>query len=259
MTLIDSHCHLQDPQFDLDRLEVLERALEELAWLVVVGDDLETSRQAVAITRDRMFATVGIHPYYADSVDADQLDELRALAEHKQVVAIGEIGLDYHRKTASITSQRRAFRMQLEAAAELGLPVVVHNRDAHDDVAAVLDECGAQSAGGVMHCFDGDAVFVERCLGWGFYISFAGNLTYPNAHALREAAQAVPMDRLFVETDCPYLAPQPVRGKRCEPQFVRYTAEALAALKGVTTEVLAAHATSNAARLFRVGVPVEEA
>lgn len=253
MPLVDSHCHLQDSAFDPDRAEVLSRALETLDWLVVIGDDLPTSRAAVDLTQPRVYASVGIHPYHADAVDAQTLKALRTLAQSPYVVAIGEIGLDYFKHNDTPRDvQQTAFEQQLELAASLELPVVIHNRDSDEDLSAILEARHARLAGGVMHCFAGSTAFVERVLSWGFYISFAGNATFPKAEELRIAAQAVPLDRLLVETDAPYLAPQPVRGKRCEPAFVRHTAEALAKVLGVDFETLSAATAENAARLFRI-------
>lgn len=249
--LFDTHCHLQDAAFDEDRDDTLARALEGLEGVVIVGDDVETSRRAVGLTRGRVYAAVGIHPYHADAVTPEALDELRALAANPAVVAIGETGIDYSRySTVPGEVQERAFRAQLELAGECGLPVVVHNRDAHDHVARVLDEMHAVPRGGIMHCFAGGAAFSERCVGWGFHVSFAGNVTYPKAHDLREAARAVPAGQLLVETDAPYLAPQPRRGKRNEPAHVRFTAACIAEERGMTLDDLAAQTTANARRLF---------
>jgi TatD DNase family protein len=249
--LFDTHCHLQDAAFDGDRDDTLARALEALEGIVVVGDDLETSRRAVDLTRPRVYAAVGIHPYHADAVTPEALNRLRALAANPAVVAIGEAGMDYSRYSSVPGDvQERAFRAQLELAGECGLPVVVHNRDAHDDVSRVLDEMHGVPRGGIMHCFAGGAAFAERCVGWGFHVSFAGNVTYPKAHDLREAARAVPADRLLVETDAPYLAPQPRRGKRNEPAHVRFTAECIAGERGLPLDDLAAQTTRNARRLF---------
>ncbi len=253
MPLVDSHCHLQDSAFEPDRAEVLSRALETLDWLLVIGDDLPTSRAAVDLTQPCVYASVGIHPYHADAVDAQALEELRTLAQSPYVVAIGEIGLDYFKHNDTPRDiQQTSFEQQLDLAASLELPVVIHNRDSDEDLSAILEAHHARLAGGVMHCFAGSTAFVERVLTWGFYISFAGNATFPKAEELRIAAQAVPLDRLLVETDAPYLAPQPVRGKRCEPAFVRHTAEALAKVLGVNFETLSAATAENAARLFRV-------
>lgn len=252
MGLVDTHCHLQDAAFDNDREEVLARALTELEWLVVIGDSIESSRLGSKLCRRGVYAAAGVHPYHAESVDTAALAALRELAELDRVVAIGEIGLDYHHAKNDYRVQRKAFEAQLALAAELQLPVVIHNRDAHDDLGAILSTYAANLCGGIMHCFAGGLDFVERSLEWGFYISFAGNATFPKAQALRDAAKAIPLDRLLVETDSPYLAPQPRRGKRCEPAFVRFTAETLAQVKGIDFDTFAAQTTANASRLYRI-------
>ncbi len=250
--LVDTHCHLQDAKFDGDRGQVLARSLEKLAWLVVVGDDLESSRAACDMVRERVFATVGYHPYSAKDFDDAALQSLRALAGRPGVRAIGEIGLDYYNVFSPKPEQHTAFERQLELARELGLPVVVHNRDADEDAYAILRNHIGNLAGCVMHCFGSDAAFAKRCVELGCFVSFAGNLTFPKADRLRGAAQAVPIDRLLVETDAPYLAPQAQRGKRCEPHFVTHTAELLARLKGLSSEALAEETTANAARLYAI-------
>lgn len=256
MPLVDSHCHLQDAKFDPDRDDVIGRARESLDWLVVIGDDLATSEAAVGLIQPRIHATVGVHPYHAAAVDAGLIEQLRDLARRPGVVAIGEIGLDYykHNQTPRDT-QRAGFVAQLELAAELDLPVVIHNRDADADLSVILDEYAPKIPGGVLHCFAGGEDMIRRAHDWGFYISFAGNVTYPKAEALRQAARTVHADRLLVETDSPYLAPQAVRGRRCEPAYVRYTAERLAEVRGVGVEQLCAETAANAARLFRVNAP----
>ncbi len=254
--LVDTHCHLQDSKFDEDRAEVIKRALDALDWIVVIGDDLETSRAAVELTGDRVFASVGVHPYHATVLDDGACQVLHDLAARPGVVSIGEIGLDYYNEFSPRPAQREAFPRQLAMACELGLPVVVHNREADDDTYAILSEHRASLAGCIMHCFGSDAAFAERCVALGCHISFAGNVTFPKAEALREAAAAVPLDRLLVETDSPYLAPPPKRGKRCEPAFVQYTAQVLADVKGVSPEELAAATTENAHRVYRVPQPV---
>ena len=252
--IVDSHCHLQDKKFDDDREAVLARALDALTWLVVIGDDLPTSEGALALTQERVYAAIGIHPYYAATADAAAMKRLRGMAANKHVVALGEMGLDYYKYNETPRDvQRAGFERQLTLAIELDLPIVIHNRDADDDLAAILDEHHASLSGGVMHCFGSDAAFAERCLAWdNFYISFAGNVTFPKAQPLRDAAAVVPLERLLVETDAPYLAPQPVRGKRCEPAHVAYTAAALADVKGVSVEQMNQATAENAARLFRV-------
>lgn len=252
--LVDTHCHLQDDAFDADRAEVIARSLEALEWMVVIGDDLEASRRAVALTGPRVFAAAGFHPYHAAAVDGAAIDELRALAQAPGVRAIGEIGLDYHNVYAPPDAQHAALRAQLDLAVELELPVVIHNRDSHADMIAVLDEYHRRLTGGIMHCFDGDAGFVGKCAGWGFHVSFAGNVTYPKAANLREAARAVPLDRLLVETDSPYLSPVPMRGRRCEPAYVQHTAAALAREIGAPLDEFTAQTTENAARLYGVSI-----
>lgn len=251
MGLVDTHCHLQDPKFDEDRSEVLGRALAVLDWLIVIGDCLTSSLAAVEVTGERVYAAVGVHPYHPEEIDNAGIVALRELAERSGVVAIGEIGLDYYRHNeAPPEVQQHAFREQLTLACELGMPVVIHNRDAHDDVLDILGDYRRDLKGVVMHCFSGDSEFARKCVDRGYYVSFAGNVTYPKAAQLREAAAIVPMDRLLVETDCPYLAPQPLRGKRCEPAYVVHTAHMLADLRGTSPEELARGTTENATRLF---------
>lgn len=254
MPLVDSHCHLQDQKFDDDRQDVIQRALEVLDWLVVIGDDLPTSERAVSLIQPGIHATVGCHPYWSADLDDATLEQFRRFAHLDGVVGIGEIGLDYFKYNETPRDvQDAAFRRQLSLAVELKLPVVIHNRDSTEDLCAVLDEFADRLVGGVIHCFAGSIDFVERALGWGFHISFAGNVTFPKAEELRIAARAVPLDRLLVETDAPYLAPQPVRGKRCEPAHVAHTADFLADLLGQERDSLRTQTAENAARLF--GIP----
>ena len=252
MPLVDTHAHLQHEQFDEDRSVVLERALAELDGLVVIGDDLKTSQEGLALVRDKVRAAVGIHPHNAAAVTPETLAAIRELVARPGVAAVGEIGLDYHYDFAERSVQREALRLQLEMAIECSLPVVIHCREAESDLTSILGPYCSELVGGVMHCFGGNAAFAERCLSWGFHISFAGNVTFPKANELRDVARIVPLDRLLVETDSPYLAPQPVRGRRCEPTHVRYTAVRLAAEKNIAVERLALQTTENARRLFRL-------
>lgn len=253
--LLDSHCHLQVGAFDDDRQDVLERSLRELDAVIVIGDDAASSEAAAHMaaapaTAGRVFAAAGVHPHKAASATAETLQTVRKLLNRPGVVALGEIGLDYHYNFSPAAAQLEVLRAQLDLAIELAVPVVIHCREAETGLAEVIEPVAGALSGGVMHCFGGDAEFARRCLEWGFYISFAGNLTFPKAGKLREAAAAVPLDRLLVETDSPYLAPQPVRGKRCEPLHVVHTARVLADLKGVELERLAEVTTQNARRLF---------
>lgn len=255
MPLVDSHCHIQDSKFNDDRSEVIARSLEALDWMVVIGDDLPTSRQALDITGDRVYASVGVHPYYAATLDDEAYAELREMALSDQVVAIGEMGLDYFKYNDTPKDvQKTAFRRQLEMAVELDLPVVIHNRDSTDDLCIILDEYAPRLCGGVIHCFAGSPEFVTHALSWGFYISFAGNVTFPKAEELRTAAQEVPLDRLLVETDAPYLAPQAVRGKRCEPAHTRHTAEFLAEFLEIPYEELSRVTAENAGCLYNISI-----
>ncbi len=250
MGLVDTHCHLQDAKFDADRGAVLARALDLLEWIVVVSDDLPASRAAVALAQPGVYAAAGIHPYHASTADADALDELRAILQAPQAIALGEIGLDYYNEYAPRTAQAAAFQKQLALAADAALPVIIHNRDADDDTYALLKEHAGALPGGIMHCFGSDAAFAERCVDLGFYISFAGNVAFPKAESLREVAASVPLERLLAETDAPYLAPPPKRGKRCEPCFVQYTAQVLAGCKGVSIEEFTEASTRNARAVY---------
>jgi TatD DNase family protein len=193
-----------------------------------------------------------MHPYNASDVDEDAIAQLRALAGHPHVKAIGEIGLDYFNEFSPRADQRRAFPRQLELAIELDLPVVIHDRQADADTLAILDEYRARLTGCVIHCFGSDAVFAAACAERDFYVSFAGNVTFPKAQALRDAAAVVPLERLLIETDAPYLAPQPKRGQRCEPIFVEHTVMTLSDVKCVDLETLVSSTTANARRFFGI-------
>lgn len=236
MELIDSHVHLQAGAFDADRAEVLERARAEgVAWLINVGYDLESSAASVALAEryPSLFATAGIQPHYALTTGAGELAQLRSLLDAPKVVALGEIGLDYYHDRAPRPAQRELFEIQLRIASERELPVVIHSREAHADTVAVLSQA-AHRKPVIMHSFSGDWAHAEACLAFGAYLSFSGPLTFPRAVELHDVARRAPLDRLLVETDCPYLSPHPFRGKRNEPARVRLVAERLAALRGMT-------------------------
>jgi TatD DNase family protein len=252
MPAVDAHCHLQEERFDADRETVIAQSLEKLAWIVIVGDTVENSRSAAALSRDRVFATAGLHPHHAKDFDEAASAAIRELAAHPAVRAVGETGLDYHYDFSPRPQQRRAFEAQLRLAAELKLPVVIHNRESDADCLEILRPHAPDLAGIVIHCFGSDAAFAEKCLDLGAYISFAGNVTFPKAAPLREAAAAVPLSRIMAETDAPYLAPQPCRGKRCEPVFVEYTIQRLAEIKGVSFEAMCAATARNAAAFYRL-------
>ncbi|MBI2423505.1 MAG: TatD family hydrolase [Candidatus Hydrogenedentes bacterium] len=252
MRLVDTHCHLQSERYSEDREAVLEESLNRLEWLVIIGDDLPSSEAALALVRHRVYAVVGVHPYYAAAFDAAQEEALAALAARPGVVAIGEMGLDYFNEYSPRAAQQTAFRRQLEMACALGLPVAIHNRDADADTYPILKEFSTSLKGCIMHCFGSTAADAERYVELGFHISFAGNVTFPKAEALRDAARVTPLDRLLVETDAPFLAPIPFRGKRCEPHHVAHTAACLAELKGVTLEAFTAQTTANAAAVYGI-------
>jgi TatD DNase family protein len=241
------------PQFDRDRDAVVLRAREAgLVAVVNIGTSLASSRASVALAEryDFVYATVGIHPHDADTADQDALEELRTLAHHPKVVAIGEIGLDYYRDYSPRPAQRRAFRDQLALASALGLPVVVHSRDAHDEVLATLRDWEGT---GVLHTYAAGPEHLDDVMTMGFFVGISGPVTFSKAKRLREVAKTVPLGRLLVETDCPYLTPEPHRGKRNEPAYVKYVAEAVAQARGATLEQIASTTTENTRRLF--GLP----
>ncbi|MBE9507189.1 MAG: TatD family hydrolase [Chloroflexi bacterium] len=255
--LIDSHAHLDFQQFDADREAVIERAREAgLVAIVNIGTDLASSRAAVALAEkyDFIYAAVGVHPHDAKTVTPVVLEELRALVRHPKVLAIGEIGLDYYRDLSPRPVQRRAFADQLALAAELALPVVIHSREAHDDVLAALREwVGTEGDTGVLHSYSAGPERLEEVLALGFFIGISGPVTFPKANRLRAVAAAAPLDRLLVETDCPYLTPNPHRGRRNEPAYVRYVAQAVARAREMPEEAVAQATADNARRLF--GIP----
>lgn len=257
--LVDTHAHLTMPEFAPDLPAVLERALSAgVSAIVSVGVDLPSSREAVDLAQRRreVVATVGIHPNDCAGLEPGWLDRLRALAGEPRVVAIGEIGLDYYRQRTGRPRQREVFQAQLGLAGELGLPVVVHNREAGPDVADILVAWSAglpaQHPRGVLHCFSGDVPLMEKCCEAGFYVSFAGPITYRNAKRSLEVAAAAPQDRLLIETDSPFLAPHPYRGKRNEPALVRIVAERMAELRGESLDQMSEITRRNASRLFRL-------
>ena len=254
--LIDSHAHLDDLRYDTDRDNVLQRAQTAgIEAIVTIGCDLATSQAAVALAHahPNIFATIGVHPHEAKEIGEGWYESFRSLAQHPKVVAYGEIGLDYHYDHSPREIQRQRFREQIHLARELALPLVIHTREAQEDTVMILREEGAVNVGGVFHCFSGDMWLAKDALDLGFYLSFSGVLTFKNATMLRDIAKTVPLDRLMVETDCPYLAPVPYRGKRNEPAYVQYVAETLAEIRGNGSVESVARATvENTKRVFRI-------
>lgn len=259
--LMDSHCHLQAREFDADRETALERAAQAgVGAMVVVGWDLASSVAALELAsrHSALMATVGCHPHYASGLDQAGLADLRQLARHPLAAAIGEIGLDFYRNLSPREAQAAAFQAQLELAAEEGLPVVVHSRNADEETFATL-EPWAREVGrhwpparplGVMHCYAGDLALARRYIELGFLISIAGPVTYPKAERLVEVAREIPSAAMAVETDAPYLPPQPHRGHRNEPAYLRETVARLAELRGETFAAIAEATAANAHRLF---------
>ncbi|WP_134702852.1 TatD family hydrolase [Ammoniphilus sp. YIM 78166] len=253
--LFDTHAHLNAEQFNEDQEEVIRRAKENgVTRIVNIGFNRETIPTSVALAEkyDFIYTAVGWHPQDAKDMLEEDYDWLRELSKHEKVVAIGEIGLDYYWDTSPRDIQQVVFRRQIQLAKELKLPIVIHNRDAHQDVVDILREENAAEVGGIMHCFSGSLEMAKQCLDMNFYISFGGPVTFKNAKKPKEIAQEIPLDRLLIETDCPYLTPEPYRGKRNETGYVRYVAEAIAQLRGMSTEELAYHTMENAKRLFKV-------
>ncbi|HKW91378.1 MAG TPA: TatD family hydrolase [Methylomirabilota bacterium] len=256
MRLFDTHAHLHFPDLAEDLDAVLERASAVgVVGMVTIGTDRETNEAAVALAErlGHVHATVGIHPHdAADATEAD-FEALERLArESSKVVALGEMGLDFFRDLSPRDVQERVLRRQLVTARRLNKPVVIHCRDAHPETLAILADERVGETGGVMHCFSGDVSVAKRCLDLGLAISLAGPVTYKNARALPDVARFVPLDRLVVETDCPFLPPHPHRGQRNEPAWVAITAARVAELRGMTPEALGEATTENALRLFHL-------
>uniref|UniRef100_Q021Q0 Hydrolase, TatD family n=1 Tax=Solibacter usitatus (strain Ellin6076) TaxID=234267 RepID=Q021Q0_SOLUE len=244
MTLVDSHCHLDDEKFDADREQVMERALAagvETMMAIGTGGELDVAiRQAERYPF--IYATIGVHPHDASKATEETYARLRDLSAHPKVLAIGEIGLDYHYDFSPRDVQREVFDRQLEIAALAAKPIVIHTREAWEDTVA---QVASLPHGGIMHCFTGDEAQAREALALGFHLSFGGVLTFPKAESVRQAARITPDDRLLVETDCPYLAPVPHRGKRNEPAFVVETARRLAAVRGTTIDAIAGITSRN--------------
>jgi TatD DNase family protein len=254
LTVADSHCHIDMPQFDADRAEVVARARAAgvVNMLIVGGVDEEGGHQrALRVAQELgLPCSAGVHPHearlYSDDIDG----ELRGLARDKLIVAIGEIGLDFHYDHSPRDVQREVFRRQIRLARDVGLPVIIHTREADGESAAILEEEGARETGGVIHCFTGGEELARRALALGFYISFSGIVAFPRSETIQAVARTVPEDRLLVETDSPFLAPPPHRGQRNEPAFVVEVARKVAGLRGTTVEAVGASARRNFERLF---------
>ena len=252
--LVDSHCHIDGPDFDADRDDVVARARAAgVARMVLIGgfDEHHGQRRALRVAQElHAPVTAGVHPHEARLWTAATGDELRGLARDGRIVALGEIGLDFHYDHSPRDTQRDVFRRQIRLARDVGLPVIVHTREADDETAAMLEAEGAAEVGGVIHCFTGGHDLARRALALGFLISFSGIVAFPRAEVIQDVARTLPLDRLLIETDAPFLAPPPHRGKRNEPAFVVEVARRLAQLRGTTPEEIGRAASANLARLI---------
>lgn len=255
MNLFDSHCHLENGRFEEDLPEVLARMKDAgVNRCILAGSDMETSEQIVVLTKEHahVYGVVGIHPHDAKTWTDDCADRLAQWVKEERIVGIGEIGLDYYYDHSPRGVQKEVFVKQLLLARELDMPAVFHVRDAHGDVLDLLRANRSQLPAGVVHCYSGSVESAREYLDMGFHISFAGPITFKNANKLLDVAKYVPQDRILVETDSPYLAPVPMRGRRNEPTFVQYVAQTVAELRGISAEEMAQAAFENTCRLFRI-------
>ncbi|AOZ88629.1 hydrolase TatD [Bacillus xiamenensis] len=253
--LFDTHAHLNAEQYKEDLEQVIERAKsEKVEKIVVVGFDRPTITRAMELIEayDFIYAAIGWHPVDAIDLTDEDLAWIKELSQHEKVVAIGEMGLDYYWDKSPKDVQKEVFRRQIALAKEVNLPIIIHNRDATEDVVTILKEEGAAEVGGIMHCFTGSLEIAKACMEMNFYISFGGPVTFKNAKKPKEVVKDIPSDRLLIETDCPYLTPAPFRGKRNEPSYVKYIAEQIAELRDISFEELAELTTENAKKVFRI-------
>ena len=257
--IIDTHAHIDVADYDEDREAVIQRARENgVQYIVNIGCDVESSYRSMELSEqyDFIYATAGVHPHDVKSIDADTYAHLRQLLIHPKVIALGEIGLDYFKNYSPQDEQRTHFRKQIQLAREMNKPIVIHSRDANEDIIAILSEFYPKDPtahSGIFHCFSGDQELADKALEMGFYISFSGSVTFKKSDGLRDVAKTIPADRLFAETDCPYLTPAPHRGKRNEPAYVNFTAERLAEIRGLRIEDVERTMALNFFELFGIG------
>nr|WP_312215981.1 TatD family hydrolase [Clostridioides sp.] len=254
--LFDSHAHLNDERFDEDRDELINSLKEKSVDLVVnPGADIETSKSAVELSKkyDFIYAAVGVHPHDVSDLDDTAIDTLRNLAiENNNVVAIGEIGLDYYYDYSPRDSQKEWFKKQILLANELKLPIIIHDRDAHADTFDIIKEYKSDEIGCVLHCYSGSVELAREYIKLGCYISIPGTVTFKNSRKVREVAREIPLDRLFIETDSPYMAPEPHRGKRNDPSLVAFVADKIAQEKGISYEEVCDKTKENAKKFFKI-------
>ncbi|MDY0394838.1 TatD family hydrolase [Virgibacillus halophilus] len=254
--LFDTHVHLNARDFMKDREEVIHRAFENgVKYMNVVGFDRETIPLAIEIAEqyENIYASVGWHPVDAVDMTAEDLKWIEELSFHPKVVAIGEMGLDYHWDKSPKDVQEKVFRQQIRLAKKVNMPIIIHNREATEDIIRILQEENADEVGGIMHCYNDDVSHVQACLDMNFYISLGGPVTFKNAPLPKEVAKQVPLDRLLVETDAPFLAPHPNRGKRNEPAYVKLVAEQISLLREMNFATLSEQTTKNARNIFKLG------
>jgi len=253
--LFDTHAHYDDNKFDTDRHNVIEKVHREgVSYILNACTDMESVKLGLELTQKYpyMYAAIGIHPHCAKEATDSTLASLYELASHSKVVAIGEIGLDYYYNFNPREIQKVSFSKQINMAKELSLPIIVHNRESHEDVLNIITREKAKEAGGVFHCYSGSIEMAREVLNNNFYISIGGPVTFKNAKKVFEVIKYIPEDRLLVETDCPYLTPEPFRGKRNDSGYLKYIVEKVADIKGMAFEEVAAVTTENAKRLFRI-------
>ncbi|WML42509.1 TatD family hydrolase [Neobacillus sp. PS3-40] len=253
--LFDTHAHLNADQFSEDLEDVISRAQDTgVSTIVVVGFDRPTIKRAIELADkyEFIYASVGWHPVDAIDMTEGDLKWIEELSAHPKVVALGEMGLDYYWDKSPKDIQKEVFRKQIKLAKKVKLPIVIHNREATADVMEILKEEGAEEVGGIMHCFSGSPEIAKECVNMNFYISLGGPVTFKNAKKPKEVAAEIPLEKLLIETDCPYLAPHPFRGKRNEPSYVKLVAEEIAEIKGISFAEIAEVTTRNAKKLFDI-------
>jgi TatD DNase family protein len=256
--LIDSHAHLEMPDFERDLEQVIQRAKESgVGYIFTVGTEKKDWKKALKIADSHLsiYAILGVHPHNAKEIDDQTYPTLREHCRNGKVKAYGEIGLDFFRNLSPRDIQLKRFREQIGLAKELGLPIVVHDREAHRETLEILRSENAEECGGIIHCFSGDDEMARACMDMGFYISIPGSITFKNAESFREMVKKIPLESLLIETDAPFITPEPFRGKRNEPGYVRYTAQKLAEVKKVSFEKVAEVTTENALRVYGLKPP----
>jgi TatD DNase family protein len=252
----DSHAHINLHHYDNDREQIIEKIFNSgVDKIVIPGVDFETIHSALELSKkypDKIYTGIGFHPTDAIKWDDSTLEKLKELSKNSSVVAIGEIGLDYYWDTSPKELQHEVFKIQIDLAKELNLPVIIHTRDSQEDTLKILKENNADKTGGIFHCFSGDINFARECVDFGFYISFAGNITFKNAQNLRDAAREISLDKILIETDSPYLTPMPDRGKRNDSSYVQFVAKQIAELKNISLEEVAEQTYNNAMNVFKI-------